>query len=97
VVVALVDVNYLEPELGCALVDAVLAVDVASGLLVPTANGSPFFSYWRELGTLSDDPADSVYKIQVGEGERKRERGGGGGEGTEWGVGMWRVAEEVVG
>ena len=63
-IVALTVVCYLEPELDGALIDAVVAVDVASGEVLPTKDGRDFFSFWREIGTNSTLVEDGIYKIQ---------------------------------
>lgn len=45
------------------MVDAVMAIDT-DGNIIPTADGSAFFSFWREVGTISTVKNDGIYKIQ---------------------------------
>jgi hypothetical protein len=47
-----------------ALVDAVVAIDMSSGLVVPTKDGASFFSHFQHLGTTSTDLSDGIFNIQ---------------------------------
>ena len=47
-----------------AKVDVVVAISMETGLAVPTVSGDAYFSLWEKLGTLSEAPSDSVYKVQ---------------------------------
>ena len=51
-------VQYKEPELNDALCDAVVALNVETGEVVPTADGDQLFSYYRSLGTTSATASD---------------------------------------
>mmetsp|Transcript_94615 Transcript_94615/g.270780 ORF Transcript_94615/g.270780 Transcript_94615/m.270780 type:complete len:449 (+) Transcript_94615:52-1398(+) len=61
--VAMMVVQYKEPELNDALCDAVVALNVETGEVVPTADGDELFSYYRSLGTTSATASDGIYSI----------------------------------
>lgn len=62
--VAMLDITYLEPDLGGAQVEGVAVFNLDTGELIPTKDGQPFFSYYHNIGTTSEDSQDSIYKIK---------------------------------
>lgn len=62
---ALLDITYREPKLDGAIVDGFAMFNLATGQLVPTADGDGFFPTYTKVGTRSTNPSDSIYNILV--------------------------------
>lgn len=63
--IALIAITYHEPGLDYAQVEAVVYYNTTSSTAIPTMDGQGFFSFYQNIGTLSTDSADSIYKIAV--------------------------------
>lgn len=62
--VALFQVKYLEPAIGGDYADAIVAMKISDGSIVPTASGASNFNMIKEAGTMSTTSKDSRFKIQ---------------------------------
>merc|ERR1712050_185147 len=61
---ALFQVKYAEPGLGGAYGDAIVAMKISDGSIIPTASGAQVFNMFKEAGTTSTTSKDSRFKIQ---------------------------------
>ena len=97
---AYAQVQHIDAALGGSLVNAVVAIDTATGAVRKTADGDAYFSFAEKLGTTSTDLAETVYKVQyytpgpdadTTARRRAEESPGGGGGMEQWhGNGMLR-------
>lgn len=74
---ALFQVKYLELALGTTYGDAIVAMKIADGSIIPTASNAPAFNMFKEAGTMSTTSKDSRFKIQY---YISSSTSGGGGE-----------------
>lgn len=61
---ALFQVKYAEPGIGGAYGDAIVAMKISDGSIIPTASGAQAFNVFKEAGTMSTTSKDSRFKIQ---------------------------------